>query len=136
MLLSPLLVVLSFRLLIGLVLVSCQASGYKVSALEVERLLLEHPAVDECAIMGVVEPTGVYGEDICMMAVLKKGLSLTLPELVSWAKPKMAAYKLPRRLLLVDDIPKNGIAMHITVPSCVVYLFLLVLLVFYLVSHG
>ncbi len=85
-----------------------KASGYKVSALEVERLLLEHPAIDECAVMGVVEPTGVYGEDICLMATLKPGQTLTLPDLVSWAKPKMAAYKLPRRLLVVQSIPRNA----------------------------
>jgi acyl-coenzyme A synthetase/AMP-(fatty) acid ligase len=49
-----------------------KASGYKISALEIERLMLEHPDLVECAVVGVSDPTGVHGEEVCMMAVLKE----------------------------------------------------------------
>ena len=49
-----------------------KASGYKISALEFERLMLEHADMLECAVVGVNDPTGVHGEEVCMMAVLKE----------------------------------------------------------------
>ena len=85
-----------------------KASGYKISALEIERLMLEHPDVAECAVVGVVDPTGVYGEEICMMYASKSGNAIQLDALNSWAKKLMAPYKLPRRLLLVTELPRNA----------------------------
>ena len=97
-----------------------KTSGFKVSALEIERELLAHPQLDECAVVGVPDPTGVTGEDVCLVAVLRpvdvRAVAtpasppppLTLPALAAWAKAHLAPYKLPKRWLVVDAIPKNA----------------------------
>ena len=83
--------------------------GYKISALEIERVFLENECIRECVVLGVDDET--YGQKIGMMVVLKDGVdaaSVTLDVLREWAKDKMAKYKMPEMLLIVDDIPKNA----------------------------
>ena len=81
--------------------------SYKISALEIERVMLEHPDIADCAIVGVADPTGVFGENICMMAQLRPNSKpLSLKELNAWAKSRTASYKLPRQLI-VQELPRN-----------------------------
>jgi malonyl-CoA/methylmalonyl-CoA synthetase len=80
---------------------------FKLSALEIERDLLEHPDIAELAVMGV--PDEVWGERVGMIYRIKEGsLDLTLETLRTWCEDRMARYKIPSRLLLVDEIPKNA----------------------------
>jgi malonyl-CoA/methylmalonyl-CoA synthetase len=87
-----------------------KTGGHKVSALEIEDALREHPAVAECAVVGV--PDAEWGERVAAAVVLKEGLKdgdvLDLPSLRAWAKELMAAHKVPSRLVVVDALPRNA----------------------------
>jgi malonyl-CoA/methylmalonyl-CoA synthetase len=68
---------------------------------------LEHPDIVELAIMGV--PDEVWGERVGMICRIKAGsLDLTLETLRTWCEDRMARCKIPSRVLLVDEIPKNA----------------------------
>jgi fatty-acyl-CoA synthase len=82
------------------------AAGYKVWPTEVEALLYEHPAVQEACI--VAAPDKRRGETVKAVLVLRPGASMTLQELQRWCRERMAAYKVPRLLALVDALPKSG----------------------------
>jgi len=83
-----------------------KTGGYKVSALEVEEVLRTHPAVAECAVVGVDDPE--WGQRVCAAVVLQDGASLSLPDLRSWARECIAIYKVPTRLLTLDQLPRNA----------------------------
>ena len=91
-----------------------KTGGHKVSALEIEDALREHPAVAECAVVGVPDPE--WGERVAAAIVLKEGLKeglndggvLDLPSLRTWAKQSLAAHKVPSRLLVLDALPRNA----------------------------
>ena len=82
-----------------------KTGGYKVSALEIETVLLSHPAISECAVVSI--PDEEWGESVCVAAVLKKNASLTLQQLRDWAKERLAIYKIPTHLLCVQELPRN-----------------------------
>ena len=73
-----------------------KTGGHKVSALEIEETLREHPAVAECAVVGV--PDAEWGERVGVAIVLSDGNVLDLPSLRAWAKSFLAAHKVPSRL--------------------------------------
>jgi malonyl-CoA/methylmalonyl-CoA synthetase len=87
-----------------------KTGGHKVYALEIEDALCEHPAVAECAVVGVPDPE--WGERVAAAIVLKEGLNdgdvLDLPSLRTWAKELLAAHKVPSRLLVLDALPRNA----------------------------
>ena len=91
-----------------------KTGGHKVSALEIEEALREHPAIAECAVVGV--PDGEWGERVAAAVVLRDALNdvaddsdgLDLPSLRSWARELLAAHKLPSRLLVVETLPRNA----------------------------
>ena len=82
-----------------------KSGGYKISALEIEAVLRTHPAVAECAVVGVEDPE--WGEKICA-AVEPRGAEPTLAELQAWARERLAPYKLPRALRYVAALPRNA----------------------------
>ncbi len=84
-----------------------KTGGHKVSALEIEEALREHPAVAECAVVGVPDPE--WGVRVAAAVVLIAGHSLDLPSLRGWAKESLAAHKLPSRLLVLDALPRNAV---------------------------
>ncbi len=78
--------------------------GEKISAEEVENLILSHPAVHNVACVPVPDPD--LGERMCACVVLRAGASLTLAELVAYLSEKeIAKFKLPERLEVLDDFP-------------------------------
>ena len=81
------------------------ASGYKVWPREVEDVLAEHPAVRESAVVGV--PDDKRGETVKAFVSLKPGATTTPEELVAHCKERMAAYKYPRLVVLIDELPKT-----------------------------
>ena len=87
-----------------------KTGGHKVSALEIEESLREHPAIAECAVVGVPDPE--WGERVAAAVVLNDVLNdadaLDLPSLRTWAKELLAAHKLPSRLLVLDALPRNA----------------------------
>jgi malonyl-CoA/methylmalonyl-CoA synthetase len=84
-----------------------KTGGYKVSAVEIEGALLEHPVVDQCAVVGL--PDEEWGQRVAAAVVLKSGEQLRLEELRTWAKQTLAPYKVPTRLLVLDDLPRNAV---------------------------
>ncbi|KAL8458304.1 hypothetical protein ACS0TY_035974 [Phlomoides rotata] len=93
-----------------------KVGGYKLSALEIEAVLLEHSTISECCVLGLPDKT--YGEAVCAIvipdSVIKRKRdeelkpALTLEELTTWAKEKLAPYKIPTRLLLWESLPRNA----------------------------
>jgi malonyl-CoA/methylmalonyl-CoA synthetase len=83
-----------------------KSGGYKLSALEIESVLGEHPAIAECAVVGL--PDDEYGERVAVALVLRAGAALGLEELRSWARERLAGYKLPARLREVPALPRNA----------------------------
>ena len=81
------------------------ASGYKVWPREVEDVLAEHPAVLESAVVGV--PDEKRGETVKAFVSLKPGMSATADDLIAHCRERMAAYKYPRSVVLVDELPKT-----------------------------
>jgi malonyl-CoA/methylmalonyl-CoA synthetase len=83
-----------------------KTGGHKVSALEIEEALRQHPAVAECAVVGVPDPE--WGERVAAAVVLNDGDALDLHSLRTWARELLAAHKLPSRLLVLDALPRNA----------------------------
>jgi malonyl-CoA/methylmalonyl-CoA synthetase len=83
-----------------------KSGGYKLSALEIESVLLEHPDISECAVLGL--PDSVWGEQVAAVVVLHEGCELSLPMLNNWAQKRMSSYKLPRSLSILDSLPRNA----------------------------
>jgi long-chain acyl-CoA synthetase len=81
------------------------AGGYKVWPREVEDVLYEHDAVREAAVVGV--PDEYRGESVKAFVSLRPGRSVTEAELIAFAKERMAAYKYPRAIEFLDEIPKT-----------------------------
>ncbi|KAG0601631.1 hypothetical protein M758_11G127500 [Ceratodon purpureus] len=93
-----------------------KSGGYKLSALEIEAILLQHPAISECAVMGVPDKT--YGEILSAIVVVPENVAaeaaanskpaLTLETFTPWARERMAPYKIPSQLLVWDTLPRNA----------------------------
>jgi long-chain acyl-CoA synthetase len=81
------------------------ASGYKVWPREVEDVLYEHPAVREAAVIGVADE--YRGETVKAFVSLRPGAETSPDELIAFCKERMAAYKYPRQIELVDELPKT-----------------------------
>ena len=84
-----------------------KTGGHKVSALEIEEALSEHPAVAECAVVGVPDPE--WGQRVAAAVVLHSGAALDLSSFRAWAKKLLAPHKLPSRLLVLDALPRNAL---------------------------
>ncbi|XP_026408851.1 malonate--CoA ligase-like isoform X2 [Papaver somniferum] len=93
-----------------------KVGGYKLSALEIEAVILEHPVVSECCVLGL--PDKDYGEAVTAIIVPEADAkqrakeefkpAVCLEELQLWAKDKLAPYKIPTRLILWDSLPRNA----------------------------
>jgi malonyl-CoA/methylmalonyl-CoA synthetase len=86
-----------------------KSGGYKLSALEIEDVLREHPAVSDVAVVGV--PDDTWGEIVVAAVVPRAGRSEELDEtaLRAWARERLAAYELPKRVVLCDELPRNAL---------------------------
>ena len=83
-----------------------KSGGYKLSALEIEATLLTHPAISECAVVAL--PDDTWGEVVAVAIVSRDGEDIELPALKEWATERMSAYKIPKSLLLLKDLPRNA----------------------------
>jgi long-chain acyl-CoA synthetase len=80
-------------------------SGFNVYPREIEEVLYEHPAVREAAVVGF--PDEEHGEEIGAAIALKEGAEATAEELCAHVADQLAAYKYPRRIWFVDELPKG-----------------------------
>jgi malonyl-CoA/methylmalonyl-CoA synthetase len=83
-----------------------KSGAYKLSALEIEAALVEHPQIRECAVIGL--PDDTWGEGVTAVVVLKDATSLELPALREWCKGRLSVYKIPQRLRVVKELPRNA----------------------------
>ncbi len=82
-----------------------KTGGYKVSALEIEEVLLTHPDIKEVAVVGV--PDQVWGERVVAALVLREGASLDTKSLRAWGKERLATYKVPQDAIILGELPRN-----------------------------
>jgi acyl-CoA synthetase (AMP-forming)/AMP-acid ligase II len=80
--------------------------GYNIGSVEVEAALVSHPAVAEAAVFGV--PHERLGEDVCAAVVLRAGHTADVDELLDHCAPRLADFKRPRRVEIVEDLPRNS----------------------------
>jgi long-chain acyl-CoA synthetase len=80
--------------------------GFNVYPGEIEEVLYEHPAVAEAAVFGV--PHEALGEEVAAAIVLHAGESASPEELRAFTRARVAAYKYPRHVWLVGDLPRNA----------------------------
>jgi acyl-CoA synthetase (AMP-forming)/AMP-acid ligase II len=81
------------------------SGGENVYPAEVEKVLLLHPAVKEVAVIGITDME--WGARVMAVVVPREGERLTEEDLLSFCREKLAGYKRPRRIALVDELPKN-----------------------------
>ena len=80
--------------------------GYNVYPREIEEVLYEHPAIAEVTVIGVAHEE--LGEEVRAVVALKQGETATEEEIVAFAKERVAAYKYPRSVTFMDDLPKTA----------------------------
>jgi malonyl-CoA/methylmalonyl-CoA synthetase len=83
-----------------------KSGGYKLSALEIEASLLDHPNISQCAVVGL--PDAEWGETVAIAVVRRTDTPLSLDQLRTWCEGRLSPYKIPRRLLVVDDLARNA----------------------------
>lgn len=81
--------------------------GEKVSGAEVESIISEHPGVMDCAVIGM--PDAEWGELVAVAVVPRNGVDLSLKDLRAFVKERAADYKAPRKMELVNQIPRNAL---------------------------
>jgi long-chain acyl-CoA synthetase len=82
------------------------ASGYKVWPKEVEDVIYTHPAIREVAVIGVKDE--YRGETVKAVVSLRPGQSVEPEALIAYCKERMAAYKYPRQVEIIEDLPKTA----------------------------
>jgi acyl-CoA synthetase (AMP-forming)/AMP-acid ligase II len=80
--------------------------GNNIYATDIEGVLLEHPLVQEAAVVGVAHD--VLGEDLAAFAVVRPGATLSADELQGFCAERLADYKVPRRITFLDELPRNA----------------------------
>jgi long-chain acyl-CoA synthetase len=81
--------------------------GYNVYPSEIENVLHAHPAVAEAAVVGV--PDERLGEEVMAVVIVRGAAELRAPELVTWCRERLAAYKCPRIVQFRAELPKNSL---------------------------
>ncbi|CAH0998726.1 Long-chain-fatty-acid--CoA ligase FadD13 [Neolewinella maritima] len=81
-----------------------KSGGYKISALEIEEVLRTYPGIRECGVVGLPDPE--WGEVIGASLITDSG-TLDLDQLTDWLRERLPGYKLPRRYIFQDELPRN-----------------------------
>lgn len=82
------------------------SGGSNIYPREIEEKILTHEAVSEVAVLGVPDP--VWGESGLAVCVLRTGADMTPEALHEWLKPLISSYKMPKRFVLLDEMPKSA----------------------------
>jgi malonyl-CoA/methylmalonyl-CoA synthetase len=91
-----------------------KSGGYKLSALEIEGTLLAHDDIAECAVIGTEDE--MWGEAVTAFLVLKPGRELNFDDLKAWCEGKMSPYKVPKKIIIVEALPRNAMG-KVTKPT-------------------
>jgi long-chain acyl-CoA synthetase len=79
--------------------------GYNITPIEIETVLHQHPAVQDAAVIGIDH--AVLGEDVGAVVSLRAGASATVEDLAAFCKDQLADNKVPRTILILDELPHN-----------------------------
>ena len=90
-----------------------KSGGYKISALEIEDVLLRNDKIKECAVVGI--PDDKWGEIVATAIVVRKE-AIKTEEIQQWCSGYLSDYKVPRRIIILDSLPKNSMG-KITKPE-------------------
>ncbi|MFM8891287.1 MAG: AMP-binding protein, partial [Planctomycetia bacterium] len=93
-----------------------KSGGYKLSALEIEAVILDHPAVAECAVVGLPDET--WGEAVAAAIVPRVGADFDVDDLRGFCRERLSTYKRPRRWIVVESLPRNHMG-KVTKPAVV-----------------
>eukprot|EP00755_Sulcionema_specki_P027620 Sspe_Gene.88152::Locus_60239_Transcript_1_2_Confidence_0.500_Length_1647::g.88152::m.88152/K18660/ACSF3; malonyl-CoA/methylmalonyl-CoA synthetase len=85
-----------------------KSGGYKISALEIESELLNHPAIPECAVIGIPDPALGEVVGVVLGRSAEGGQPPTQPELAAWCKDRLPPYKIPQLAVVLDALPRNA----------------------------
>jgi len=80
--------------------------GEKISPIEVDTVVMDHPAVAQCLTFAVPHP--MLGEEVAAAIVLREGATATESELREFAAVRLAQFKVPRKIVFLDEIPKGA----------------------------
>jgi long-chain acyl-CoA synthetase len=79
--------------------------GYNVYPREIEEVLYAHPAIGEAAVIG--KPDERLGEEVVAVVALRPGASATAAEIIAYTRERLAAYKYPREIRFMAELPKG-----------------------------
>jgi acyl-CoA synthetase (AMP-forming)/AMP-acid ligase II len=82
-----------------------KSGGENVFAAEVEGVILSHPSVETCAVVGIPDPK--FGEAVMAVIKLRSGFSATEEEIIAHCKAHLSSYKKPRRVVFMETFPMN-----------------------------
>ncbi len=83
-----------------------KSRGFKISAIEIENCLQRHPDIAEVAVVGV--PNDDLGQEVVAAVTPKSGNQIDIAAVTNFARQHLAGYKIPRRIVVMDSIPKTG----------------------------
>lgn len=83
-----------------------KSGGYKISALEIEEVLRTHESINDCAVVAI--PNDEWGELIVAALVTTDSQAIDFNTLNQWLRERIAAYKIPRKYLIVPELPRNA----------------------------
>ena len=95
-----------FLFLAGRIKEQINRGGEKISPLEIDGILLQHPAVSEAISFGVPHP--LYGQEVEAAVVLKSGASATESELQAFVQNQLADFKVPKTIYITQALPKTA----------------------------
>ena len=81
--------------------------GENISPEEVENVLLRHPTIEECAVIGI--PDEEWGEEPMAVIVLKSGQTATAEEIMNFCRAELASFKRPRSVVFTDTLPRSHV---------------------------
>jgi malonyl-CoA/methylmalonyl-CoA synthetase len=82
------------------------SGGLNIYPPEVERVLVEHPAVNTCAVIGCLDAE--WGERVTAVVVLNRGEAVSESELIAFCRERLAPYKSPKSIVFRDNLPRNA----------------------------
>ena len=92
--------------IVGRVRERIKRGGYSIFPAEVESVLLAHPDVADAAVVGA--PDAALGEEVAAFVVLRPGATADAEALIAWCRERLAAFKYPRRVTLLDALPRSA----------------------------
>jgi crotonobetaine/carnitine-CoA ligase len=81
--------------------------GENVSAGEIERVAAEHPAIRECAAIGIPDP--IRDEAIKLVVAIRHGQQVTSEEILGWCRDRLSPFKVPSVVVFVDELPRTSV---------------------------